>query len=108
MTTTFSTVWYLPDENRWLDPLAFDDVGSLTVTEDAAIFTGKKAEVRIANVSRISYCKQGRDFINNWVKIEYDNGKLAFFADGSWLGFGGMHGGTKKILDAVRHLEQRS
>jgi hypothetical protein len=44
--------------------------------------------------------------VNNWVKIDYQKGKTAFFADGSWLGWGGILGGTRKILDAVRHFEQ--
>jgi len=109
-TTTFGTVWYLPEENRWRDMnmLAMRDSGSLVVKDDSLEFKGKKETVQITDVQRISYGKQGRDFVNNWVKIEYQDGKTAFFADGSWLGWGGIVGGTRKILDAVHHLERSS
>ncbi len=108
-TRTFGAVWYLPDENRWRDmnPLAFRDVGRLIVGEDSLEFRSKSGTLVIANVHRVSYGKQGRDFVNNWVKIEYgdpSSPSTAFFADGSWLGWGGIFGGTKRILDAVQHL----
>lgn len=82
---TFDTVWYLPNENRWrdLNLLAYRDV------------------------LRVSYGKQGRDFVNNWVKVEYGHSATpssAFFADGSLRGWGGISGGAKRILDAVRRL----
>ncbi|MBC8490606.1 MAG: hypothetical protein H8D45_31710 [Bacteroidetes bacterium] len=107
---TFGTVWYLPEKNRWrnMNMLAMRDSGTLVVKDDSMEFNGKKEKVQIAYVRRISYGKQGKDFVNNWVKIEYQDGKTAFFADGSWLGWGGIFGGTKKILEAVRHLEQTS
>jgi len=106
---TFETVWYLPDENRWRDMnlLAFRDVGKLIVRDDSLEFQGKKEKVVITHVRRISFGKQGRDFVNNWVKIEYGDGPVfstAFFADGSWLGWGGIFGGTRRILDAVQRL----
>ena len=109
-TRTFGTVWYLPEENRWRDMniLAMRDAGTLVVNDDALEFNGKKENAYITDVKRISYGKQGRDFVNNWVKIEYQDGKTAFFADGSLLGWGGIFGGTRKILDAVRHLERSS
>ena len=107
---TFGKVWYLPEENRWRDMnmLAMRDTGALAVTEDSLEFTGKKEKVHIIDIKRVSFGKQGRDFVNNWVKIEYQNGKTAFFADGTWLGWGGIFGGTKRILNAVRHLEPTS
>ena len=108
-TQTFDNVWYLPDENRWRDMnlLAFRDAGKLIVGEDSLEFRGKKEKVVIANVRHISYGKQGRDFVNNWVRIEYGDApttSTAFFADGSLLGWGGIFGGTKRILAAVQHL----
>ena len=107
-SNTFGTVWYLPEENRWRDMkmLAMRDTGTLVVNDDSLVFNGKKEELRIANIKKISYGKQGRDFINNWVKIDYQDGLIAFFADGSWLGWGGIFGGTKKILNGVQHLVQ--
>ncbi|MGH9365431.1 MAG: hypothetical protein ACRD1B_09240 [Thermoanaerobaculia bacterium] len=108
--STFGKVWFLPEENRWRDMnmLAMRDAGTLVVNEDSLDFNGKKEKVHITDIKRISFGKQGRDFVNNWVKIEYQDGKTAFFADGSWLGWGGIFGGTKKILNAVHHLEQSS
>lgn len=88
--------------------LAFSDVGTLVVGENYLEFKGKKENVHIANIRRISYGKQGRDFVNNWVKIEYDNDKTAFFADGDRLGWKGIFGGTEQILEAVQHLKPPS
>lgn len=87
--------------------LAFRDAGKLIVSEDSLEFRGKKEKVVITNVRRISYGKQGRDFVNNWIRIEYGDvptTSTAFFADGSLLGWGGIFGGTKRILAAVQHL----
>ena len=104
---TFDTVWYLAHENRWsdLNILAYRDTGKLTVAENAIEFHGGKETVVIANIQRITFGKQGRDFVNNWVKIEYGDSIppcVAFFADGSLHGWGGIFGGTKKILEAVK------
>ena len=92
--TRFSKVWYLPEENRWrnMNLLAMCDAGSLVVREDSLEFTGRKESLRITDVKRISFGKQGRDFINNWIKVEYQDGKTAFFADGRWLGWAGILG----------------
>src|SRR5262245_4218255 len=105
--STFAGVWYLPEENRWrnMNLLAMRDTGLLVVNDESLEFQGRKEKVSITGVKRVSYGKQGRDFVNNWVKIEYGDGKQAFFADGSWLGWGGIFGGTKRILNAVRSLE---
>jgi hypothetical protein len=106
--TRFDKVWYLPEKNRWRDMnlLAMRDAGTLVVNGDCLDFKGKKEAVHITEVKAIAFGKQGRDFVNNWVQIEYQDGKTAFFADGTWLGWGGIFGGTRKILDAIRHLQQ--
>jgi len=106
-TRVFTTVWYLPRENRWgdLHVLAYGDAGKLTVGESAIEFIGRKQTVVITNILGVSYGKQGRDFVNKWVKIEYDDGSspaVAFFADGSLRGWGGIFGGTKRILNTVQ------
>lgn len=106
---TFGCVWYLPHENRWrdLNILAHRDTGSLTVSENRIEFHGGKATVVITNIKRVTFGKQGRDFVNNWVKIEYGETTpaMAFLADGSLHGWGGIFAGTKKILKAVQqHL----
>jgi hypothetical protein len=109
MIKTFEKVWYLPDVNRWrdLNILAFRDVGTLTLDDNLIIFEGKKGKVEIRNVKRVSIGKQGRDFVNDWVKVEYEEGSnplTAFFADGTRLGWSGMFGGTKKILAEIENF----
>lgn len=107
MTQVFPIVWYLPNENRWrdLNVLAYKDVGKLTLEENMIVFSGRQQTVAIGNIRSVSLGKQGRDFVNNWVKIEYGENttpSVAFFADGSLLGWGGIFGGTKRILRAVK------
>ena len=109
---TFTRVWFLPDENRWRDGnfLAFRAIGTLTVERDRLEFQTKTEKVIIAAVKRVTFGKQGRDWVNNWVKVEYGNDtaiSTAFFADGSWLGWGGIFGGTRRILTAVERLPDR-
>ena len=110
MERTFRTVWYRPEENRWrsMRLVAFCDRGTLVVYKDSAEFTGKNERFRIVNVNRISFGKRGQDWVNNWVKIEYGSGKTAFFADGSWLGWRGIFGGTRELFGALQHLARCS
>lgn len=105
---TFGSVWYLPEENRWRDMkmLAMRDVGLLVINSDSLEFHGTKETIHITGITGITCGKQGRDFVNDWIKVEYQEGNTAFFADGSWLGWGGVLGGTRRILEAVRHLGQ--
>src|SRR5437867_3100287 len=101
----FNSVWYLPSENTWREGnlLAFRDVGRLTIDGAGLIFEGQKGRVAITRLQRVSIGKQGRDFLNDWVKVECgDLPHLAnvFFADGSLLGWGGLLGGTRRIYAA--------
>ena len=103
---TFDSVWYLPHENKWRDLhiLAYRDIGKLTLSENSIEFQGGKETVVITNIKRVTFGKQGRDFVNKWVKIEYGDSatpSVAFLADGSLLGWGGIFGGTRRILEAV-------
>src|SRR5438105_2192852 len=100
----FDRAYYLSRENTWLRfrLLAYEDVGKLTISETSIAFQGSKCAVVIDRLQKVSYGKQGRDFVNNWVKIEYlDGGRpaLAFFADGGSLGWSGVAGGTAKMLE---------
>jgi hypothetical protein len=100
----FNNVWYRPNENRWRDMnlLAYSDIGTLIVDENFLEFKGKRENVHITNIRQISCGIQGRDFVNYWVTVDYDTDKRAFFADGSLLGCGGVFGGTRRILQAVK------
>ncbi len=105
----FDRVWYLSGDSIWriFRLLAYQDVGKLTVSDSQVEFTSSQQRIIIDRIRRVSYGKQGRDFVNNWVKIEYDQGgssHKAFFADGGSLGWDGVFGGTKRILEAVKKL----
>ncbi len=95
----FHTVWYRPHANKWRE------IGILKVHDHSLEFRGVKKTVVIENIQRISYGKQGMDFINYWVKVEYRDSEtlsVAFFADGSSHGWGGIYGGTERIHAAVK------
>lgn len=109
MNEIINNVWYLPSENTWkeFNLLAMRDSGTLSIRKGELIFKGKKSqEVTIKNIQSISYGKQGRDFVNNWVKIEFVSDKsekeIAFFADGKLLGWAGIFGGTKTLLNKIK------
>ena len=103
---TFDKVWFLPRERRWGElNLAYEDIGRLIVRPDSLEFLGRKGTLQITNIRSVSCGKQGRDFINDWVKIEYGEGpepSTTFFADGAGMGWSGVLGGTQKILEAVQ------
>ena len=109
----FENVWYLPASNTWKDfnPLAMKDIGDLKVSAGCIIFSGSEYNVVITDVQSISYGKQGRDFINNWVKLLYfdRNNELleAYFADGNKGGWSGIFGGTKKIYTLLNSAMQQ-
>jgi hypothetical protein len=107
----FDPVWYLPSENTWrdLNLLAFRDSGRLTIGDDCLEFQGKSGRVDISGIRRVSIGKQGRDFVNEWVKVEYGDPaspSTAFFADGSLLGWGGVFGGTRRLFATLGRLGQ--
>jgi hypothetical protein len=101
---TFQSVWHRSAEKGLFELLAFNDSGTLVVRDNRMEFTGKEQFV-IDKVLNVSYGKQGTDFVNKWVRIDYQDGpkeKTAFFADGGWWGWRGVFGGTRRIYDAVR------
>jgi hypothetical protein len=110
---TFDKVWYVPGENGVLPKniRAQRDVGTLVIGDSAIEFQGDKADLSIGDVRQVSFGLQGRVFAGNWVRIEYGSGKVAFFADRAYLGWGDLFGGTKEIFKAavmVRRAHQRA
>jgi hypothetical protein len=108
-TQTFDKVWYLCGDSFWriFRLIAYQDVGTLTVSDTKLEFKGEKRTVVIEAILDVTYGKQGRDFVNNWVKVEYEiqgSRHKAFFADGGSLGWGGVLGGTKRMFEVVRQL----
>jgi hypothetical protein len=105
---TFDNVWYSP-RKRWYDLhlLAYRDVGRLTIGDKSIEFQGRRQRLVLESIRRVSYGKQGRDFVNNWVRVDYDDGvspSTALFADGNTHGWSGVLGGTKQIFDAAKHI----
>jgi hypothetical protein len=101
---TFGSVWHRSGKKGLFELLAFKDGGTLVVHDNRIEFIGKNRLV-IDRILKLSYGKQGTDFVNNWVRIDYQDGteeKTAFFADGGWLGWRGIFGGTRRIYNAVR------
>jgi hypothetical protein len=107
----FTNIWYLPGFQNWLGLLfAYRDIGRLFIREKSIDFIGETSIVtipcfridtsgkEIMNIDKIFFGKQSGDFINNWIKFDFSSNQVAFFADGSWLGWGGILGGTSKIL----------
>ena len=105
---TFEKVWYLSGDSLWrriFRLIAYQDVGKLIVNDSRVEFIGYKSAIAIDRIRRVSFGKQGRDFMNYWVRIEYDEGSsshVAFFADGGSLGWDGVFGGTNRIFEAVK------
>lgn len=101
----FKNVWYLPKEITWEDKRVFPikHSGTLKLKGDCIEFICNNELIKITNIKHISFGKQGRDFINNWVKIEYQDGKTAFFADGNSAGWSGIMGGTNRIFNAIKN-----
>jgi hypothetical protein len=105
---TINNIWYLPSENTWKDfqIMAMKDTGTLTIDANGLSFKGSSTNIEIKDIVSLSIGKQGRDFVNNWVKIEYcsNNNELqrAYFADGNMRGWSGIFGGTKKIYNQLK------
>jgi hypothetical protein len=103
----FENVWYSPPKKLYdLQLLVYRDIGRLIIRENSIEFQGRSQKLSIERVRHISYGKHGRDFINNWVSVEYGDASpasIALFADGTMHGWGGVAGGTKRIFEALRH-----
>ena len=98
----FKHVWYRNNEKKLASLKAMQDSGTLTVNGQKLSFIGKQSQVTIADIHNISYGAQGADFVNDWVKVDYGDNQTAYFKDGSWLGWGGLFGGTRKLLNVIQ------
>jgi len=100
----FKNVWYLPKELTWEDKSVFPikHKGTLKLKGDFIEYLYNDEIITITNIKHISIGKQGRDFVNDWVKIDYDDGKTAYFADGNAIGWSGIMGGTNRIFNAIK------
>ena len=101
--STHTSVWYRWSPKRLWTPFAPQDVGTLLVTPRYLEYSSRRRSVRIpiAGISTISMGRQGSDWINKWVKVEYGRDKVAYFADGRFMGWRGILGGTRRLLERL-------
>lgn len=104
----FHKVWYRAEVMSFIDLLSLrsapEDTGTLIIRINEIYFIGGKFRVLIKDITGVSFGKLGADFINQWVKVEYIEGKekkTALFKDGGLSGWRGILGGTKEIFDAI-------
>lgn len=103
---TFNQIWFRYSESSWSDGqlVAWQDRGVLAVEDGAVRFQGAKYVLDIRDFVSVTMASQGRDFVNRWVRVDYrDAGepRVAFFNDGSGLGWGGVLGGTSQLGAAI-------
>jgi hypothetical protein len=104
--SVFEGVWYRYEESSWEDfqLIAYQDTGTLTVKGTQAEFHGGKWTLVMRRIVRVTRCRQGRDFVNYWTKVEYMDDQTpgtAWFVDGSGLGWGGVISGSVRIFEAL-------
>jgi hypothetical protein len=100
--STHRSVWYRWSPKRLWSLFAPQDVGTLIVTQSYIQFSGRRRSIhiRITDIDSVSMGKLGSDWINQWVKVEYGRDKVAYFADGRFLGWKGILGGTARLLES--------
>jgi hypothetical protein len=100
--TSFNKIWFLPEPADWTRLLAYRDVGELILSDRALSFSGTKGSLVVERIEELQLGKQGRDFVNDWIRITHDGGKVAYFADGRMLGWAGIFGGTRKLYSLLQ------
>lgn len=86
---------------------AFRDIGRLMIHSGGFGFQGKKNQLAGRALHQVWLSKQGWDFINTWVRVEYGQAPdftIIWLADGTLLGWGGLFGGTRRIAAALQSL----
>ena len=105
--TTVNKVWYRFEEEMKLFPaVAPQDSGVLILNDDSLEYIGKKYQVIMKDITKISFGKLvKKDNANDWVKIDYNddqgNPHMAFFLDAGSMGWSGKMGGTLKMYDLI-------
>jgi hypothetical protein len=104
-STFFLNVWYR-SAPRWggnFTLVAFQDRGALVLADDEIAFIGRHKTVKIPveRIDHLGYVRLRGDWVNKWVKIVYNDGREAYFTNGGLLGWRGILGGSRRILEAV-------
>jgi hypothetical protein len=104
-STFFPNVWYrsAPRWGRHFTLVSFQDRGALLLAGGEIAFIGRRKIVKIPveSIDHLGYVRLRGDWVNKWVKIAYDGGSAAYFTDGSLLGWRGILGGSRRILETV-------
>lgn len=104
--TVFTDVWFRYTESSWsnIELFAWQDKGTLEVRDGCLSFKGAKYAFEIHDFIAVKMTTQGRDFINTWVCVTYrdENAeRVAYFNDGTGLGWGGVLGGSSRLGAAI-------
>src|SRR5712671_267148 len=99
-------VWYRTHPMREVSLAeAFDrDRGTLKIEDHHLEFKSDKNNIMINNILRLRYGLAGNKGLNTWVHVTYNHDGAvqdAYFADGKFLGYFGILGGTKRIWNQV-------
>jgi hypothetical protein len=102
-TTTVRGVWFRskPVGNTEVTMKAMEDRGTLTISPGKLVFDGAKKNLEITDIADISAKRHGRDIVNRWITVIYGDGQTAMFVDGRLLGWSGLLGGNKRLLNAI-------
>lgn len=101
----FKNVWLRSSEANWGSLRAYEDVGTLTIEKGSLEFAGKKLNVSISHIRSVSRKRIGRDFINNWIHVQYEaDGEIrnAYLVDGGLMGWSGIIGGNSRIFQGIQ------
>jgi hypothetical protein len=102
----FNSVWYRKIGKRAFFEFAPQDMGTLSIVEGRLEFTGKLIALSGMKVIEANLVKIAGDFWNPWVKVvlESPNSRIqeAYFADGTYMGWSGIFGGTRRISEAIK------
>ncbi len=101
---TAEKVWYRTEKVRLLG-LAYEESGSITVSENSVEFTHEKGKIKIPreSIQKVVWGKLSPDITNDWVIVHYtESGKGAVAAfKGAPFSGGGKE---SKIYSAILHI----
>jgi hypothetical protein len=109
----FQKVWYRERPARLVDLVptwkgrktVFQDIGLLIIRAEGIEFVGKKFQIQIKNIEKLSRGRQGIDLACEWVKIEYEednNQRMALLANGQYLGYAAVFNQNDELFEAIR------
>jgi hypothetical protein len=105
---TLDNVWHRREVPRAsMSALDKTEVGTLRIGNGQIDFDSGNRSISVKMITNISYGRQGNDFVNRWIKIDFksDDGVLqtAFLKDGYWRGWRPiLTHANSRILTAIR------